>query len=177
MESDRPEFGIVLIERGPEVGGGEKRMSIGTIAKVIKIGTTAEFYGLESVGTSRFIVNTWLPDDPYPMADIDLIPDLVWDEELAQPKATLEKRVRRFLAFASEFVDLAYNSAFDFSDDPLEACWQLAGVLPIVEFDQVELLRAESAGDLISRIDNLVTTADETLRAMMNQIAEQEDDK
>ena len=177
MESEEPEFGIVLIERGPEVGGGEKRMSIGTIAKVTNIGTTDEYYGLESVGTSRFIVHNWLPDNPYPMAEIELIPDLVWDEELAQPKANLEKRVRRFLSFASEFVDLPYNSTIEFSDNPLEACWQLGGVLPIGEFDQVDLLRAESTEDLISRIDELVTASDELLRAMMNQISDQEDDE
>ena len=51
MGSENPEFGVVLIERGTEVGGGDQRMQIGTIASVINIGTTEEFYGLESVGT------------------------------------------------------------------------------------------------------------------------------
>ena len=64
MTSDQPEFGVVLIERGAEVGGGEKRMSLGTIASVTDIGTTEQFYGLESFGSKRFRVNAWLPDDP-----------------------------------------------------------------------------------------------------------------
>ena len=34
VASDKPEFGVVLIERGQEVGGGEKRMEIGTLASV-----------------------------------------------------------------------------------------------------------------------------------------------
>ena len=80
MLSDEPEFGVVLIERGQEVGGGDKRFQIGTIASVTEIGTTDEFYGLESIGSQRFIVNSWLPDDPYPLAEIDLLPDLTWDE-------------------------------------------------------------------------------------------------
>jgi Lon protease-like protein len=40
LGQETPEFGVVLIARGPEVGGGEKRMDIGTIASVTNIGTT-----------------------------------------------------------------------------------------------------------------------------------------
>jgi uncharacterized protein len=40
-----PEFGVVGISRGLEVGGGDGRMSIGTIASVTEIGTTGEFSG------------------------------------------------------------------------------------------------------------------------------------
>lgn len=86
MASENPEFGVVLIERGTEVGGGEQRVSLGTIAAVTNIGTTDEFYGLESFGTQRFKVSTWLPDDPYPLAVIEFIPDLIWDESLAESK-------------------------------------------------------------------------------------------
>ena len=32
-------------------------------------------YGLVVVGTWRFRVRSWLPDDPYPLADIDAWPD------------------------------------------------------------------------------------------------------
>jgi Lon protease-like protein len=74
MGTENPEFGVVGIARGMEVGGGEGRMSIGTIATVTEIGTTGEFLGLESFGSQRFRVNAWLPDDPYPVADIELIP-------------------------------------------------------------------------------------------------------
>ena len=73
MSAENPEFGVVGIARGAEVGGGEGRMSIGTIASVADVGATGEFLGLEAVGTQRFRVSAWLPDDPYPIADIDLI--------------------------------------------------------------------------------------------------------
>lgn len=169
VTSDNPEFGVVLIERGQEVGGSDKRMSIGTIASVTNIGTLDEFYGLESVGAQRFRVNAWLPDDPYPLADIDLLPDLIWDETLAPARVHLETKVRNLLAFASEFGDLQYGADTEFSDDPVDACWQMAGVLPIGQLDQRDLLQSVSAEELISRTLEIVNTADETLKRMMQQ--------
>lgn len=175
LGSENPQFGVVLIERGLEVGGGEKRMALGTIASVTNIGTTEEFYGLESVGTQRFKVTTWLPDDPYPLAVIEIIPDLVWDEQLLAAKQKLETKVRQVLAFASEFANLQFGADTELSDDPMEACWQLAGILPIGELDQMDLLSSTSAEELISRTFEIVTTADQTLRDIMTQQGELED--
>jgi Lon protease-like protein len=169
MGSPNPEFGVVLIERGAEVGGGDERMQLGTIAAVTNIGTTEEFYGLESVGTTRFRVKTWLPDDPYPLADIELVPDLVWDDRLLASKHQLETKVRQLLAFASEFTNLQFGADTELSDDPMQACWQLAGILPIGELDQLDLLSSESAEELISRTSEIVATADQTLRSIMEQ--------
>jgi Lon protease-like protein len=172
VATENPEFGVVLIERGQEVGGGEKRMEIGTIASVTNIGTLEEFYGLESIGTKRFRVNAWLPDDPYPIADVDFIPDLVWDDTLMPSRVHLETRVRQLLAFASEFGDLQYSSDVELSDDPMEACWQLAGVLPVGQLDQMDLLGSQSAEELIGRTYDIALTASETLKAMMDQMGE-----
>ena len=174
MGSENPEFGVVLIERGDEVGGGEKRMTLGTIASVINIGTTQEFYGLESLGTQRFRVTSWLPDDPYPLAVIELVPDLVWDDTLLDSKNQLETKVRQLLAFASEFTNLQFGASTEISDDPMEACWQLAGILPIGELDQMDLLSSATAEELISRTFEIVTTADQTLRDIMAQQGEWE---
>jgi Lon protease-like protein len=172
VTSDNPEFGVVLIERGQEVGGTDKRMNIGTIASVTNIGTLDEFYGLESVGAQRFRVNAWLPDDPYPLADVDLLPDLIWDETLAPARVHLETKVRSLLAFASEFGDLQYGADTEFSKDPIDACWQMAGVLPIGQLDHRDLLQSVSAEELISRTLEIVNTADETLKRMMQQSGE-----
>jgi Lon protease-like protein len=174
LGAETPEFGVVLISRGPEVGGGEKRMNIGTIASVTNIGTTEQFYGLESVGSRRFRVNAWLPDDPYPLADIDFIPDLIWDDTLMPARVHLETKVRQLLAFASEFGDLQYGPDVEFSDDPMEACWQLAGVLPVGELDQMDLLGSQSAEELIAKTYEIVKFAEQGLTAMLNQPEEGE---
>ena len=167
MLSDTPEFGVVLIERGAEVGGGDGRFPIGTIASVTEIGTTEQFYGLQSIGTRRFKVNAWLPDDPYPIADIDFLPDLIWDDTLMPARVHLETKVRKLLAFASEFGDLQYGADIQFSADPMEACWQLAGVLPIGQLDQLDLLQSQSAEELLTRTNEIVNGANETLSSMI----------
>lgn len=168
LGEETPEFGVVLIERGQEVGGGEKRMDIGTIASVIEIGTTDEFYGLQSVGSKRFRVNAWLPDDPYPIADIDFLPDLIWDDNLMPARVHLETKVRRLLAFASEFGDLQFGADVEFSDDPMDACWQLAGVLPVGQLDQIDLLASQSAEELIAKTNDIVNEGNKSLEQMMS---------
>lgn len=170
MLSENPEFGVVLIERGPEVGGGDKRLEIGTLASVTDIGTLDQFYGLESTGTQRFRVNAWLPDDPYPMADIDFIPDLIWDDSLMPARVHLETKVRNLLAFASEFGDLQYGPDTELSDDPMDACWQLAGVLPVGGLDQQDLLQSQSAEELISKTYDMVVALEEALRVMADEL-------
>jgi Lon protease-like protein len=167
---ENPEFGVVLIARGPEVGGGEKRLDIGTLASVTDIGTLDQFYGVESIGTQRFRVNAWLPDDPYPMADIDFIPDLIWNDSLTSARVHLETKVRNLLAFASEFGDLQYGPDTELSDDPMDACWQLAGVLPVGPLDQVDLLNSQSADELISRTYEVVVTLEEALKNMLGKM-------
>lgn len=167
---ENPEFGVVLIERGQEIGGGEKRLGIGTLASVTDIGTLDEFYGIESIGSQRFRVNAWLPDDPYPIADIDFIPDLIWDDSLTMAKNQLETKVRNLLSFASEFGDLQYGSDTEFSEDPMQACWQLAGVLPVGPLDHLDLLQSLSAADLVLETQALVSTLDQALKAMIEQL-------
>jgi Lon protease-like protein len=166
ITEDEPEFGVVLIERGAEVGGGDKRLEIGTIASVTDIGTLDQFYGIESVGVQRFKVNAWLPDNPYPMADVDFLPDLIWDDSLMPSRVHLETKVRNLLAFASEFGDLQYGPDTDLSDDPMDACWQLAGVLPVGPLDQFDLLQSQSAEELISNTYELVNALGEALKKL-----------
>jgi Lon protease-like protein len=171
-----PEFGVVLIGRGPEVGGGEKRLGVGTIASVTDIGTLDEFYGIESIGTQRFRVNAWLPDDPYPLADIDFIPDLVWDESLMPERLELETRVRNILSIASEFGDLQYGGDTGFSDDPMQACWQMAAVLPVGPLDQLDLLQCESPQELISKTNEVVAALEEAVQGMLGQLDGEQDE-
>ena len=166
ITEDEPEFGVVLIERGAEVGGGDKRLEIGTLASVTDIGTLDQFYGIESVGSQRFRVNAWLPDNPYPMADVDFLPDLIWDDSLMPVRVHLETKVRNLLAFASEFGDLQYGPDTELSDDPMDACWQLAGMLPVGGLDQFDLLQSQSAEELISSTYVLVNALGEALKIM-----------
>ena len=71
------EFGVVLIERGSEVGGGDTRFDVGCRARVIETRATDDGrFLLAAVGTGRIRIEQWLDDDPYPRA---LVTDVVDD--------------------------------------------------------------------------------------------------
>jgi Lon protease-like protein len=38
LRSEDARFGVVLIERGREIGGGEQRFGVGTIAEITRLG-------------------------------------------------------------------------------------------------------------------------------------------
>jgi uncharacterized protein len=80
------------------------------------------------------------------------------------------------LAFASEFGDLQYGPETEISDDPMDACWQLAGMLPVGGLDQFDLLQAQSAEELISRTYSMVTALDEALKAMGADLGDEDEE-
>ena len=66
------EFGVVLIERGHEVGGGDVRVTLGTVAKIFELGQFPDGrYQLMAGGKQRFKVIQWLPDNPYAQAIVE----------------------------------------------------------------------------------------------------------
>jgi Lon protease-like protein len=152
LKDEPSEFGIVLIERGQEVGGGEHRFSVGTIAQVAQLETSDAAVALVAQGSSRVEVVEWLDDDPYPRANIRMLDDLVWDDSLQPMFDRAEQTVRRALALASEYTDQAWSATVDISDDPVEAAWQLAAIAPLGELDQVALLRSPTLVQLLGRL-------------------------
>jgi Lon protease-like protein len=65
------EFGVVLIERGSEVGGGDARFGIGTLARIVRATELDDGrYAVTAVGLRRLRVEEWLDDDPYPQANV-----------------------------------------------------------------------------------------------------------
>lgn len=70
------QFGVVLIERGREVGGGDQRTSIGSLASILRVEPTpAGTLSVWAGGGRRIAVERWLEDDPYPHAEIVQLDD------------------------------------------------------------------------------------------------------
>jgi hypothetical protein len=101
---------------------------------------------------------------------------LIWNESLTSAREQLETKVRNLLAFASEFGDLQYGPDTELSEDPMDACWQLAGILPVGPLDQLDLLSSQSADELISRTYEVVVTLEETLKSMIGQLGTEPED-
>jgi len=170
LQEEPSEFGIVLIERGVEVGGGDHRFGVGTFARITQLLQGEGFVGLVAEGTARFEILQWLPDDPYPRAEIRILPELEWDEAFRPLLEETERVVRRVLARASEFVEQRWSSDVELVDDPASAAWQLAGIAPLGELDQLALLRATTVEGLLTDVQRLSTEALDTLtRSLLDE--------
>jgi len=152
LRQDSAEFGVVLIERGQEVGGGEQRFDFGTVAEIISIGAQEGFLGLVAEGRRRFRVREWLPDEPHPKAEVEELAELDGDGRMTGELAETEQLVRRTLALASEFSERVWPSDIELSDDPVTRAWQLAGIAPLGPLDQLALLQVGSLAELLGGV-------------------------
>jgi Lon protease-like protein len=164
---DEPsEFAVVLIERGSEVGGGEHRFTVGTVAQITDLDASEDFVVLIAEGTRRVEVTRWLEDDPYPKAELRVLDDLVWSDALGPLRNRAEVAVRALLEFATELTGEGWPSDIQLADDPIAACWQLAAVAPLGPLDQVELLASPDVATLLIRLIDFVAGAEESFRAL-----------
>lgn len=157
------EFGIVLIERGSEVGGGEQRFPIGTVAQITQVEASEGFIGLVAQGLRRIEIVEWLDDDPHPQAEVRELPELEWQDSLQPLREQAEQLVRRTIAQASEFVEQQWPADIVLDDDPVAAVWQLAGIAPVGPLDQVTLLRSATIEELLRGIIEATQGAAEML--------------
>ncbi len=162
-----PEFGQALITHGREAGGGDERAMIGTVAQMLQIEALDEDrYAIVSVGVRRIRVNAWLPDDPYPLADVDDYPDVEPDPpDLAVNVAASHARVRSALMMAMELGDVNVDlDETEIADDPLVATYHLASLAPIGPADRYRLLAAEGPKQRLDVLDEVLDDVEAMLR-------------
>jgi len=150
LAGDR-EFGVVLIERGHEVGGGDQRFDVGTIARIVRAGQFDDGrWMLVTVGVQRLRVLEWLPDDPHPRAQVERL-----DDDTGAATATLDEvasRLRRVLALRSELGEPVPTLDVELADDPVQASFEAAALAPLGPLDAQHLLELDDAG---ARLDQL----------------------
>ena len=162
LKEEPAEFGVVLIERGQEVGGGDVRVTTGTLARVADLDTADEVVLMIAQGAARFTVEEWRDDDPYPKAIVRELPEPEWDPALEPLRMQADALVRRVLKRLAEEDLSPWPADVGLDDDPAAACWQLAAIAPLNEIDQLELLRSDSYERLLTRLVEMVTEVDET---------------
>jgi Lon protease-like protein len=160
-----PEFGQALITHGWETGGGDARAMVGTVAQMLQVDALDENrYALIAVGTRRIRINAWLPDDPYPVADVDDWPDTDPDEpNLALHVAATHARVLAAIALAAQLGEADSGDA-DISDDPLVATYHLATLAPIGPADRLKLLMADGPSDRLDLLDGILDDVEAMLK-------------
>jgi uncharacterized protein len=164
LRDDDPRFGVVLISRGREVGGGDVRCEVGTVARITEC--------VDLAGSGRFVlrcrtgerirINDWLPDDPYPRAMAQPWPDEPGEPVTAGQLEELEDRVMGLferIAAVRDF-SLPDRAVLLGSDpntvDPGIRLYALASRVPIGPADRYAVLSAPSAATRLTALSDAV---------------------
>lgn len=151
------EMGVVLIERGSEVGGGDQRVDTGTVAHLIESDRMPDGRWVAIfAGSHRFRVDRWLDDDPYPQAMVVEVADEDWDPADAGRLAAAGEEVRRALGLAGELGDGGANPAFTLDAEPVRAAWELCVRAPLGALDRQRLLEAPTRTDRLEILEREV---------------------
>jgi Lon protease-like protein len=166
-------FGVTLIERGSEVGGGDVRTMVGTRARIVEAAELPDGrWALGTVGVERLRVRSWLEDDPFPRADVEPWPDEAGDADLDQLAARAEQvvsRLRRVLAHHAELGDHAAPATLTLSEDIALRSLQASAVAPLGPIDQQALLAAPSVTARYTLLDDLLSEREDDLRRVLDQ--------
>ncbi len=159
------EFGVVLIARGQEVGGGDRRTDVGTVARVIR---TEELDGgralVIAIGTRRLQVERWLPDDPYPRAEVADRIDTHDHRAVRGVVTATVPRLRRVLALQADLGQDAVEPTFDVAEDQEVACWQAAILSPLNPHDAQRVLTIDDCAERLRLLDDLLAGIEGTLQ-------------
>ena len=164
LESTEHEFGVVLIDRGSEVGGGDSRSDVGVAATILQVATMdAGRFAVVAVGTRRIRVNRWLDDDPYPRADVE-----DWlDPEVEVPNARISAtaaRARRCAGLAVEMGDQTNVPEGELTGDPSVDSFVLTAISPFGPADQYAALCAPDPSARLDLIDRVLDDVEAALR-------------
>lgn len=168
LEVQPPELGVVMIERGSEVGGGDQRATVGTMARIAQLRQLPNGrLALAVVGMRRIRIERWLDDDPYPLADVVDWPDEDDDRDdrvggLEHRLGECRAKVRRVAALALEVGHPAAPEQ-ELAASPVAASYQLAASAPLGPADRHRLLCAPGPA---ARLTELSAALDD-LEAML----------
>jgi Lon protease-like protein len=111
---------------------------VGTVARVVQ---TAELpdgrWLLDAVGTERFRVTEWLPDDPYPLAMVEAVldeppndsPEVIAEAE--ERRAKVERLLRQVLALQEELGFPAPSAVRTLDENPAVDAFEASFLSPI----------------------------------------------
>jgi len=161
-------FGVVLIERGSEVGGGDVRSDLGTLATIVDARALPDGrWAVVAVGGERFRVLHWGDDDPYPCAEVQPWPDAAASATLPEAVARAAERLRALLAMAAEMGVDDLRLDLELEDEPERAADQLVAASPVGPLDRQRLLACDGPDGRMALLAGMLDDAAEILRAQM----------
>ncbi|SKU41496.1 ATP-dependent protease La domain protein [Mycobacteroides abscessus subsp. abscessus] len=168
LAADRA-FGVVLIARGREVGGGDVRHDVGTAARVLDCESLgADRFAVSCEGAHRIRITSWLEDDPYPRAEVEPWPDEP-DERVLPLSALNEVQVRienllRRVATAQQVrLPRRWSIATGLPSGAEKRLYALASRVPMGQADRYAVLAAPTLETRVHALNDAVDTVNAML--------------
>ena len=168
-------FGVVLISRGREVGGGDARCDVGVLSSIAAcVEHGAGRYSLQCRTSERIRVCEWLPDDPYPRATVRLWPDEPGDPVADAQLLGVEDRAMalferiaeaRGISLPGREVVLGEHT----DEDPGRRLFALAARIPIGTADRYAVLSAPSPADRLAALTEGVDAVAEVVEFQLSE--------
>jgi uncharacterized protein len=158
-----PEFGVVLIAAGREVGGGDTRSDVGALAHITECADFGDGrYRLRCVMGERIRVLEWHPDDPYPRAAVEIWPDepaavdVEAIRDVEDRMVTLFERIAAARGVEVNRRDIVEGA--DESGDPAMWLYALASRVPMGQADRYAVLSAPTVAARVAALRDAVDT-------------------
>ena len=164
LATEDPVFGVVLIEAGREVGGGDARSDVGVLARIVEHADMGSGrYRLKCVLGERIRIVEWLPDNPYPRAVIEVWPDEPGEAVDVADIRDIEDRMvdlfeRIATARGAQVNARDIVSGADESGDASKWLYALTARLPMGQADRYSILAAPSAAARVAALSEAVDT-------------------
>jgi Lon protease-like protein len=168
MEGDR-RLGVVLIERGSEVGGGDVRFDVATratIADAVELDDGRWVMVLS--GDDRVRVQRWLPDDPYPRAEVVPCEERPPGPSASTRREELQRLLRRVAAQQAQLGEARSDMSRELSSDAALATWQAARLAPLGPLDAQKVLGTDGADE---RLDLVLSLLEEESAVLAQRLA------
>ena len=155
-------FGVCLIAKGHEVGGGDERYDYGTVSEIlqaVEIGSGQ--LAISCVGRKRFRVLRWLEDSPYPKATVEI--EEVPDSELIKQEQVDELRpvLLKIADTVSKLSGIKQDKVVPSSTNMIEEIYHLAEHSYLGAYDRYKVLSSETLEARFNLLFQLLRDLDE----------------
>jgi Lon protease-like protein len=164
LAMEDPAFGVVLIAAGREVGGGDARSDVGTLAHITEVADFGDGrYRLNAVMAERIRVLEWQPDNPYPRAAVEMWPDKPGEPVGADAIRDVEDRMitlfeRIASARGAEVSGRDIVAGADAAPDAAMWLYALTTRLPMGQADRYSVLAAPTNAARVAALNDAVET-------------------
>ncbi len=162
-------FGVVLIARGREVGGGDVRHDVGTAARVLDCESLgADRFSLRCEGAHRIRITRWLDDDPYPLAETESWPDepdgrVLPLSALSEVQIRIENLLRRVATAQQVRLPRRWSVATGLPSGAEKRLYALASRVPMGQADRYAVLAAPTLEKRVRALNEAVDTVNAML--------------